>query len=241
MPMDNVEKIEITLPARKFKAHERGILWRNRLNTPGVHPGAQGLLPAEASTMLRTVAAYIDLNIDPFPADSNMQLALELAEELAPVGPLPPSLQAMSAEQRMDLILDAVPLAPRDRLPLDLGDHAPFVQIARLFGTVAARSAAAIPDVGDSLARIGILLRMWSAFLMTQKTLADETRSGTSTENYRATMSREIDRLADRDPAYEAGIEPAIVKRLRDNDSISFDGVQPGTRVDRLRRYVPGP
>lgn len=239
--MDNVRKIEITLPPRKFKADKKDILWQDHLTTPGVHPGAQGMLPSEVSTKLREVAAYIDLNTEPFPADLNMMLALELADQLAPAGTVPPSITSMSPDQRADMILDVVKLAPRDKLPVNLDDLAPFVQIAKFIGTVGKRSAASIPDAPDGFERVSIMLRMWSGCLMTGKTIADGTRSGPNTKQLREQNARRIDAIATRDAAFEAGMPAAVIITIREGKPYSFDGAPQGTRLHELEKLVPQP
>jgi hypothetical protein len=239
--VDNVGKIEITLPPRKFEADRREIIWINHLTTPSMQPGAQALLPAEASTSLRRVADYIDQNIDPFPDDSNVQLALKLAEELAKGVRVPPSVTAMTPEQRADLILDLVKLDPRERLPVDLGDHAPFVRIATLIATIATKSAASIPDVPDALERVSLVLRMWAGCLATGKTIADGTRSGPNTQVIREQNARAIDAVAAGDLAFEVGMSAAVSIKLREHKTPSFDGVPPGTRVYDLRNLLRKP
>src|SRR2546425_10361931 len=102
--MDNIDKVEILLPARKSTADNKDILWHEHISTSGVHPGAQGMKPAEVSTKLRQLADYIDVNTDPFPADSNMLLALMIAQELAPSVTVPASIERMTPEQRADLL-----------------------------------------------------------------------------------------------------------------------------------------
>jgi hypothetical protein len=241
--MDSVNKIEISLPRRKFKAHQRDILWQNHMDTPGLHPGPQALLPAEASTMLRSVADYIDRNIDPFPDDSNFLLAREIAHELAPSAGLPLSIQRMSHEQQADLLLKHVK-APRLRLPLDLNDHDPFNHIARVIATAGRGSAAEIKDVEDSLDRVSILLRMWAGCLDTGKTIAIRTNSGPNTKLMREQYSRYIDTTAAADPIYAAGLPAAMIIKLRESKTharqmYSFEGVPPRTRVYDLQKLIP--
>jgi hypothetical protein len=230
-------------PARKFKADEKAILWHEYLNTPDVHPGAQGMKPGDVSTKLRHLAHYIDLNTDPFPADSNMLLAREIAQELAPSATLPPSIQGMSHEQQADMILKHV-IEPRLRLPLNLDDHGPFIQIARMIATAGRGSTAEIKDVADSLDRVSILLRMWAGCLDTGKTIANGTNSGPNTKLMREQNSRYIDSTAAADPVYAAGLPAAMIIKLRESkiharQMYSFEGVPPGTRVYDLQKLIP--
>jgi hypothetical protein len=242
MDMDNVDKVEISLPARKFKADKEDILWYEHLNTPGVHPGAQGMKPGEVSTKLRHLAHYIDLNIDPFPADSNMLLAREIAQALATSVTLPPSIQRMAHEQQADLILKHV-IEPRLRLPLNLDDHDPFTHIARMIATAGRGSAAEIYDVTDSLDRVSILLRMWAGCLVTGKTIANGTNSGPNAKLMREQNSRAIDSDAAVDPVFAAGLPAAMIIKLRESRThgrqmYSFDGVPAGTRVYDLQKLI---
>jgi hypothetical protein len=241
--MDNIDKVEVALPARKFKADQSDILWREHLNTPGVHPGAQGMRPGDVSTKLRQLAHYIDLNTDPFPADSNMLLALTIAQELAPSVAVPASILAMTPDQQADLILKHV-IEPRSRLPVNLDDHEPFVHVARMIGRAGRGSAAEIPDVPDALERAGILVRMWVGCLCAGKTIANDTRSGPNTKPVRNQNARAIDSRAAADPAFAAGLPAAMIIKLRESKAhgrqmYSFDGVPAGTRVYELRKLIP--
>src|SRR5258707_4640552 len=91
-PMDDVEKIELALPARPFKAGAADVVWQERKSTPGVQPGPQSLKPQEAARKLCELAAYVDDKSDPYPPDPNMELTLYFANHLVPSPGLPQSL-----------------------------------------------------------------------------------------------------------------------------------------------------
>lgn len=241
--MDNVEKVEISLPARKFKADQSDLLWLEHLNTPGIHPGAKAMKPGEVSTKLRQLADYIDLNTAPFPADSNMLLALSIAQELVPSVSVPPSILAMTPDQQADLILKHV-IEPRRRLPVNLDDHEPFIHVSQMIGTAGRGSAADIPDVPDALERVSILVRMWVGCLCTGKTIANETRSGPNTKQIREQNARAIESRAAADAAFAAGLPAAMIIKLRESKThgrqmYTFDGVPAGTRIHELQKLIP--
>jgi hypothetical protein len=241
--MDNVDKVEISLPARKFKAGQSDILWLEHLNTPGIHPGAKALKPGAVSMKLRQLADYIDLNTDPFPPDSNMMLALSIAQELAPSVSVPASILAMTPDQQADLILKHV-IEPRQRLPVSLDDLEPFIHVSQMIGTAGRGSAAEIPDVPDALERVSILVRMWAGCLCAGKTIANDTRSGPNTKQIREQNARAIENRAAADTAFAAGLPAAMIIKLRESRThgrqmYTFDGVPAGTRIRDLQKLIP--
>src|SRR4051812_14659788 len=98
--MDNIETIEISLPARPLGADANDIGWRVRLSTPGMQPPSRNLKPQEASRRLRELANHIDGATVPVPADTNIQLVPMFAAHLVPPHELPASIAAMSAADK---------------------------------------------------------------------------------------------------------------------------------------------
>jgi hypothetical protein len=169
------------------------------------------------------------------PPDPNMRLARHFAENLGERPEYPASLKAMSVETRAEML---------NRIDGPLIEFWPssedalfklFAQIAKQLAKIAELTKNYLPEVPDPLVRINIVLRLWAGCLDTAKAIDLKTRSGQNTPRSRSEGSRYIDQVASIDPIYEAGVEAALAFKKRRGDSISFEGVPPGTRVFKLK------
>ena len=161
--------------------------------------------------------------------DPNMDTALQWAEELGPPPQLPLSLQDVNKRAKLVNTIDGRLIL--GALLTMLSDK----EKARRLNDVAGLSETYISDVNDHNVRTNISLRLWSGCISAAKTIALQTRSGPNTRMTRELTFRiKIDRIAQRDPIYHAGVEAApSFKRLRKED-YSFEGVPENSAV---RKY----
>lgn len=152
--------------------------------------------------------------------DPNMETAHQWAEALGRVPVLPRSLEDVADRARL---VDAVdwPLV-RGGLLIRL-TNPEKVERLREVGRL---SMQFLSDVEDETLRVNVILRLWSGCLIAAKTIAVETRSGPNTPELRqVAFSQFIDRIAETDLIFRAGVEAApAFKRLR-NDPYSLEGV----------------
>ncbi len=82
-----------------------------------------------------------------------------------------------------------------------------------------------IPDEKNEKYRKSIGLRLWSGCLLAAKTIALDTRDGPNTPNIRTEIFQALDRIADQDPIYRAGVESAALFKKKREQCFSFNGV----------------
>jgi hypothetical protein len=232
--MDNIEKIEVFLGLRPLKGDAKEVGWRAESNTPGIHPGIEQIGPQEASKRLRDLANHIDAKTEPVPPDHNMILALQMASHLVPNVPLPASIAAMTPDQVADLV-EVVDKEPVARLPVSRDDYEPFTRVAVLLGRIGTMSAPLLPDVPDSLQRINLVLRMWSASTITGKTIDEKTKSGPNDIIRRMANAGQIESIAAADQVFEAGIVASLIIKRRRGEKCHTDWIPDGTRLARLK------
>jgi hypothetical protein len=227
-----VQKIEVVLDGRPFKGDATEIRW-HALTTRGGHPASESISPQEASKRLRELANHIDETTEPFPPDNNTQLVLYMACHLVPNPDLPSSIAGMTAEEKANLV-EVVDKEPVARLPLSADDLEPFIRIATLLGRIGTMTGPLIPDVGDALQRINLVLRMWAGCVDTGKAIDEQTKSGPNTATIRGQKALQIEKKA-ADRVYAAGMEASIVIKRRRGEKYSFDGVPDRTHLARLK------
>jgi hypothetical protein len=91
-----------------------------------------------------------------------------------------------------------------------------------------------ILDETNEKYRKSIGLRLWSGCISTAKTIALDTRDGPNTPEIRTKIFRTLDRIADQDPIYRAGVESAPLFKKERRQCFSFNGVP---LTSPVRRY----
>ncbi len=233
--VDNVERIQVILPARPFKADTKGIGWEEHVSALAVQPAPRDLSPKDASTKLREVADHIDQKTEPFQTDPVVQLTILFANHLVSPPALPGSLASMNADEKADLLIAVMDKPLVEQLPLNSSDFQPYLQIATLVGRIASMTAGPIHDVPEPLNRVNLMLRLWAGYMHAAKTIANGTRSGGNTDETRKEGSLEIDRYSASDPVYAAGVDAVVVVKTKLKESFTFAGVAPGTRLHALK------
>ena len=84
-----------------------------------------------------------------------------------------------------------------------------------------------IPDEMNEKYRKSIGLRLWSGCLSAAKTIALDTRDGQNAPDMRTGIYQELDRKADQDPIYRAGVESAPLFKKKMQQYFSFYGGHP--------------
>lgn len=155
--------------------------------------------------------------------------ALRWADEIGPPPVLPVSLIQPEARARLVHAINT---------PLIRGSHLHLLdpkEKRRRLAELAELTQAPIPDVFDAAKRTNIALRIWAGCIHGAKTIALKTENGPNTPEGRSQTSVDIDRLANRDPIFRAGVEAAPLFKKLIAEEISLDGVLPESP---LRTYI---
>lgn len=142
--------------------------------------------------------------------DPNPDTAMEWAAELGLPPNLPKSLKDSRKRARLVNEIDGKLIA--ESLLANLSSEE---KRGRL-GMVAGSTASLMPDVGDANTRTNISLRLWAGCISAAKMISDRTLTAPNTPETRAIAFAVIDRKAQEDALYRAGVESApAFKRLR--------------------------
>lgn len=162
------------------------------------------------------------------PVDPNMDTALQWANELGSPPLLPSSLQDVNQRAKLVDQIDG-PLV-RGSLLLTLNEE----ERQQRLRDVARFSEDYIPDVDDEMVRVNTALRLWAGCLAAAKTIALETRSGPNNPEMRTWIFvNKIDKIAQQDPIYLAGVEAAPAFKGLRNEPYSLEGVPEDCPVNK--------
>jgi hypothetical protein len=151
--------------------------------------------------------------------------------------------QGLADKRALTLPPGLVEIGPRTQFILSIdgqlmtGDDA-AAQLSALGARLrylADTSASVMPEVPYEFDRAAIALRLWAGCLAAAKTIADATLSGPNTAELRAQAFQWIDRVAEEDTIFCAGVETGPSFKRARNQPYSLEGVPSGSAV---RRYL---
>jgi hypothetical protein len=149
--------------------------------------------------------------------DPSMNTARFVGHQLADVNALPSSLAEVQSRAELVSDVDA---------PLDWHADGRLHAICPILER-------RLADVANAFERVGITLRLWAGCMDAAKAIALETRDGPTTPEMRSEAFFQIDRIADTDPIYAAGVEAApALKRLRQQEFL-LEGAPSDSAVRR--------
>src|SRR5208282_4131475 len=162
--------------------------------------------------------------------DLNMGTALQWAHELG----LPPQLPCAMGDltKRIEVVnvtnetLNAYLEASGKR---QLHEFTPNEK-SNCLTSIAKATQLILIDSGES-SRTNLALRLWAGCLSAAKTIAFSTLSGPNTRAIRASVFTEIDRIAEIDPIFHAGVEAAISFKRMKGEPYCLDGVPDNSPV----------
>ena len=168
--------------------------------------------------------------------DTNMETALQWANELGSSPMLPVSLENVDLRARLVNAIDT-PLVYKEVILERLNPQEKSLRMNNFAKT----AAPYMQEIDDASVRLNIVLRLYSGCLSAAKAIALQTNDGPNTPERRAEQAVTVDFIAQSDMIYSAGAEAApSFKRLR-REAFSLDGIPKNSVIrKRFERMAKG-
>lgn len=166
----------------------------------------------------------------PYIVDPTMQMALELANGLGPPPGLPASLVNMADRVRVMEAIESRVIRQINYFSHDTWKLSLY--LATLWMAMYPNSVPGVESIED---RTNILLRLWSGCMGAAKTIAMQTRAGPNSHRSRARIMPFIERQAQNDPIYTAGVIAAPSFKAGREEFYSLRGLPLDSLVATVR------